>query len=93
MMLQYATGTSVELSPPVPFLPVLPETLIARIGSSNTPSISLFRKLGFEISKHVEVFEEVEMRFAFDPEAGSCHNMNELMGLWHVTDMEVLAFE
>lgn len=40
-----------------------PTHLIARIGRSNTPSIALFKSLGFGISKVVEVFDEVEMRW------------------------------
>jgi len=91
MMLQYAT--SAMHSSPISPLPVSPDSLIARIGISNAPSISLFRKLGFEICKHVEVFEEVEMRFAFDPETGSCQNGRELMSLWNATKLEVLEFE
>ena len=91
MMLRYAT--SEEQSSLISPLPVSPESLIARIGSQNTPSISLFRKLGFEISKHVEVFEEVEMRFAFDPKTGSYRNTSELIYSWNVTKMEVLEFD
>ena len=34
-----------------------------RIGEKNEPSIKLFEKLGFAITKRVAVFEEVEMRF------------------------------
>lgn len=36
---------------------------IAKIGATNKPSIRLFEKLGFVIVKHVEVFDEVEMRY------------------------------
>lgn len=91
MMLQYAA--SGEQSSAISPLPAFPDSLVARIGASNAPSISLFRKLGFEISKHVEVFDEVEMRFAFDPETDLCHNISELMGSWNATKMEVLEFE
>ncbi|KAJ7685734.1 GNAT domain-containing protein [Mycena polygramma] len=45
-------------------LPVPPATLLARISESNLPSISLFEKLGFRITKRVEVFGEVEMRWS-----------------------------
>ncbi|KAJ3807022.1 GNAT domain-containing protein [Lentinula aff. lateritia] len=40
-----------------------PTSLITRISDTNTPSIKLFEKLGFRITKHVEVFEEVELRW------------------------------
>jgi len=40
-----------------------PSQFIARIGRSNTPSIKLFESLGFGITKVVEVFDEVEMRW------------------------------
>ena len=36
---------------------------MVRIGDKNTASIALFRKLGFEITKHVAVFEETELRY------------------------------
>ncbi|KAJ7633128.1 GNAT domain-containing protein [Roridomyces roridus] len=44
-------------------LPVPPTSLLVRISESNAPSIRLFEKLGFRITKRVEVFEEVEMRW------------------------------
>ncbi|KAL4262030.1 acetyltransferase family protein [Pleurotus pulmonarius] len=44
-------------------LPVPPRSLVTRISESNTPSIKLFEKLGFAITKRVEVFREVEMRY------------------------------
>nr|XP_019048392.1 hypothetical protein I302_02163 [Kwoniella bestiolae CBS 10118]OCF27322.1 hypothetical protein I302_02163 [Kwoniella bestiolae CBS 10118] len=44
-------------------LPLDSSNLIARIGSSNKPSIRLFQKLGFGLIKHVKVFDEVEMNF------------------------------
>ncbi|KAG9219936.1 hypothetical protein CCMSSC00406_0010334 [Pleurotus cornucopiae] len=44
-------------------LPVPPRSLVTRISESNTPSIKLFQKLGFVITKRVEVFREVEMRY------------------------------
>ncbi|KAJ3740246.1 GNAT domain-containing protein [Lentinula detonsa] len=40
-----------------------PSSLITRISDKNFPSIKLFEQLGFRITKHVEVFEEVEMRW------------------------------
>jgi len=48
---------------PKPPLPIAKESLVARIGDKNTASIALFQKLGFEITKHVAVFEETELRF------------------------------
>ncbi|KAJ7137916.1 GNAT domain-containing protein [Mycena epipterygia] len=44
-------------------LPVPATALLTRISESNLPSIRLFEKLGFYISKRVEVFGEVEMRW------------------------------
>lgn len=44
-------------------LKIPPEALLTRISDTNSPSIHLFEKLGFEITKRVEVFREVEMRF------------------------------
>lgn len=44
-------------------LPISPTSLLVRISESNVPSIHLFEKLGFRITKHVEVFAEVEMRW------------------------------
>ncbi|EIW65327.1 acyl-CoA N-acyltransferase [Trametes versicolor FP-101664 SS1] len=58
LMLSYATD---PLSPSP--LPVRPEKLVARIGDKNEPSIRLFEKLGFSVTKIVAVFEEVELRY------------------------------
>ena len=49
-----------------PPLSVNPQTLVARIGAKNEASIALFKKLGFEKTKYVEVFDEVEMRYNKD---------------------------
>ena len=57
-MLSYAT----DAASPAP-LPVPKERLVARIGEKNEPSIRLFEKLGFGITKRVAVFEEVELRY------------------------------
>ncbi|KAG5636728.1 hypothetical protein H0H81_007057 [Sphagnurus paluster] len=46
-----------------PGLGIPPTALVARIGDSNVPSIRLFEMLGFRITKRVEIFEEVEMRW------------------------------
>jgi hypothetical protein len=45
------------------WIPVDPLRLVAEIGNANEASIRLFEKLGFEKTKVVEVFNEVEMRF------------------------------
>ncbi|KAF9644015.1 acyl-CoA N-acyltransferase [Thelephora ganbajun] len=58
LMLTYATAPDSE-----PPLPVSKESLVARIGDRNKASITLFQKLGFEITKHVAVFEETELRY------------------------------
>lgn len=57
-MLSYAT----DAASPRP-LPVPRDRLVVRIGETNVPSIRLFEKLGFSVTKHVAVFEEVELRF------------------------------
>ncbi|KAJ3860732.1 GNAT domain-containing protein [Lentinula novae-zelandiae] len=61
LMFQYVTETHqvpVKMPHSIP-----PTSLIARISDKNTPSIKLFERLGFQITKHVEVFEEVELRW------------------------------
>jgi hypothetical protein len=58
LMFSYATASD-SLRP----LPVSKKSLVARIGDRNTASIALFQKLGFEITKHVAVFEETELRY------------------------------
>jgi len=45
-----------------PHFPASPSDFVVRIGEANEPSIKMFEKLGFAISKRVEVFQEVEMR-------------------------------
>ena len=47
-----------------PQLPIPRSSLVARISESNLSSIALFKKVGFEVAKRVEVFGEVEMRWA-----------------------------
>ncbi|KAG8744430.1 hypothetical protein FRC10_010208 [Ceratobasidium sp. 414] len=47
-------------------LALSPYQLVVRIGSSNTPSRTLFERLGFVVSKEVAVFDEVEMRWHWD---------------------------
>jgi hypothetical protein len=48
----------------------VPTSLVVRIGAFNVSSIALFQKLGFSISKRVEVFEEVELKFAWNAAQG-----------------------
>ena len=60
-MLSYATSPA----SPKP-LPINPSSLVVRIGEANESSISLFEKLGFVLTKRVEVFQEVELRFRGD---------------------------
>ncbi|KAL0069310.1 hypothetical protein AAF712_003675 [Marasmius tenuissimus] len=43
--------------------PIPPRYLLTRITESNEASIQLFQKLGFKVTKRVEVFGEVEMRW------------------------------
>ncbi|GJE89227.1 acyl-CoA N-acyltransferase [Phanerochaete sordida] len=66
MLLSYATAPD----SPRP-LPVPKERLVVRIGEKNEPSMRLFEKLGFAITKRVAVFEEVEMRFQSEGAPGS----------------------
>ena len=44
-------------------LRIPPACLVARISDTNIPSIRLFEKLGFVVTKRVEVFREVEMKY------------------------------
>jgi len=57
LLLSYATTCS---APP---LPVPRERFVVRIAETNGASIKLFEKLGFEVTRRVEVFGELEMRF------------------------------
>ncbi|EIW84121.1 hypothetical protein CONPUDRAFT_151165 [Coniophora puteana RWD-64-598 SS2] len=72
LMLSFATtsrfiaSTSVVIPEPDTTLRPLPidtSILVVRISASNAPSVALFRCLGFKIVRHVEVFNELEMRF------------------------------
>lgn len=71
-MLGYATGTPQlfgvnEDRRSIPSLLNVPAArLVTKITESNEPSIRLFEKLGFKITKRVAVFEEVEMRWSAD---------------------------
>ncbi|KAF8961188.1 GNAT domain-containing protein [Flammula alnicola] len=40
-----------------------PQCLLTRISDTNVASIRLFEKLGFQVTKRVEVFNELEMRY------------------------------
>ncbi|KAH6918008.1 GNAT domain-containing protein [Coprinopsis sp. MPI-PUGE-AT-0042] len=54
---------SSDLSSAASPLNIHPTRLLCRITESNAASIRLFEKLGFKITKRVEVFKEVEMRW------------------------------
>ncbi|ESK93397.1 n-acetyltransferase 9 [Moniliophthora roreri MCA 2997] len=67
LMFQYATdrddayeGKEEARYPSLPN-PIPPQSLLCRISEDNEASIRLFEKLGFRITKHVQVFGEVEM--------------------------------
>ena len=60
LQLMFSYATAPDSRPP---LPVSKEHLVVRIGDKNTASIALFQNLGFEITKHVAVFEETELRY------------------------------
>ncbi|KAH8111122.1 acyl-CoA N-acyltransferase [Phellopilus nigrolimitatus] len=57
LILSFATSCD---SPPM--LPVAADKLVVRIGAGNAASVGLFAKLGFTVTKHVAVFDELEMR-------------------------------
>lgn len=71
LMLTYATGKPSAFSAPPPPpaltidspLKISPCRLLTRISETNIASIALFQKLGFQVTKRVEVFGEVEMRW------------------------------
>ncbi|KAJ7073871.1 GNAT domain-containing protein [Mycena amicta] len=89
LMLGYATASSIgdfiykrpaateeDSDDPSP-LPIPPSALLVRISESNTPSIRLFESLGFQVTKRVEVFGEVEMRWGSTGDAMDVHGSNE----------------
>lgn len=88
LILQYATSPTLSVSNSP--LPVSPTSLVVRIGASNQASISLFTRLGFSVSKHVEVFDEVEMKFAYDPATGEHIDTAQLVQGWADSPMEEL---
>ncbi|CAK9782116.1 acyl-CoA N-acyltransferase [Cutaneotrichosporon oleaginosum] len=51
-------------------LPLSPRHFIARIGTANTASISLFERLGFGKVRVVEVWSEAEMRWGWTESSG-----------------------
>ncbi|KAG5643429.1 hypothetical protein DXG03_000937 [Asterophora parasitica] len=76
LLLEYATGGPSSSFAPNPDgsaptvtrpegkgLGIPPSSLVARISDSNAPSIRLFESLGFRITRRVEVFQEVELRW------------------------------
>ncbi len=92
LMLSYATSPSASgdtdgHSP----LPVPREKLVVRIGDKNEPSIRLFKKLGFVVTKHVEVFEEIEMRYQSPSNSDSKSNEEGGVG-GHSTEGTVLRW-
>ena len=52
-----------DVPPPPKPLPIAPQRLVVRISHDNRPSISLFERLRFAVTKIVHVFGEIEMRF------------------------------
>ncbi|ADV24523.1 hypothetical protein I305_06640 [Cryptococcus gattii E566] len=67
------------------------EIMIAsKIGASNRPSIHLFRKLGFGIVKHVQVFDEIELRWgAKDVADLDLEGLKEVTAVdWRETSLE-----
>ncbi|KAJ2927011.1 hypothetical protein H1R20_g10095, partial [Candolleomyces eurysporus] len=70
LMLQYATGhpfCSYTIDSP---LKISPTRLLTRISEKNEASITLFEKLGFNITKRIPVFSEIEMRWSTDQKMG-----------------------
>ncbi|KAJ3505232.1 hypothetical protein NLJ89_g7525 [Agrocybe chaxingu] len=73
LMLGYATGCPEAFSTQFPSsslhnlptspLNISPHYLVTRINDTNHASIRLFEKLGFQVTKRVEVFHEIEMRY------------------------------
>ncbi|KAI0089757.1 acyl-CoA N-acyltransferase [Irpex rosettiformis] len=83
VMLSYATCPAppfVSAATHAP-LPVPRERLVVRIGDKNEPSVRLFEKLGFTITKRVEVFEEIEMRY-------NCGSQKEQWSGWRLVVAE-----
>lgn len=83
------SATQSSLSYLTTTLPLPATHLIARIGASNLPSIHLFRKLGFGVVKHVQVFDEVELRWgAKDVECLGLEGLEEVTAVdWRETSL------
>jgi len=79
LLLRYATTTA---DPSSTNLPVVPTSLVVRIGASNVSSVALFQKLGFSFSKRVEVFDEVELKFAWEATQGQHVGVEEWVNTW-----------
>lgn len=56
LMFSYACSTNEDP------LPIMTDRFVARIGERNEASIALYKKLGFEVTRHVSAFEEIELR-------------------------------
>ncbi|TFK26143.1 N-acetyltransferase 9-like protein [Coprinopsis marcescibilis] len=74
LMLEYGTGhklgpvspitvTSESLQTVESPLKISPTRLLTRIAEDNVPSVRLFEKLGFHVTKRVSVFQEIELRW------------------------------
>lgn len=78
-----------SLSYVVKELHVSPQHFIARIGAKNVSSIALFEQLGFHKAKYVEVWDEVEMRWAHKPnveDKWSKTNLINRLGLYEADE-------
>lgn len=82
LMLSYATSPAPSCAASHAPLPVPKDKLVVRIGEKNEPSIRLFEKLGFVITKRVEVFEEIEMRY---------RPSDEMVKIWRKGDVKKLT--
>lgn len=82
LLLLYACQPRPAEALPSNKLPVSPASLVVRIGASNAPSIALFTRLGFGVSKRVDVFDEIEMRFGWDSARGKQIGVEEKRKAW-----------
>jgi len=88
-----STSFPASTTPLSQHLPVNPTSLIVRVGALNTPSIALFQKLGFGVSKHVEVFNEVEMKFAWDSNMSQHKDVDKWVSSWTQGDEEAIGLQ
>jgi len=102
LLLRYATDqitpsssfpTTTTFAPFSSRLPVNPTSLIVRVGALNKPSIALFRRLGFSVSKHVDVFNEVEMKFAWDSNISQHKDVDQWVASWIQADEEAIGLQ